>query len=190
MWLSITQKSRRHPNAFISKHSFPEHRVLLKRKGIKEEADHGFLKIIIEFSSIHVYFYSQPSYSASKWIMYVFFSLNYKDKQWPSSENFFISNFLSPSWNCSLRFWGLGDDYGQFSYLIPPHLFGEWLWKTARLHCYPSVNYKCARHPKHWGGSAVIRKNPRGYGQCHLWLARWPLEHQMCKFGMINCFLD
>lgn len=91
---------------------------------------------------------------------------------------------------CNMPFWGLGDGYGQFSYLTPPHLFWEWLWKPARLHCYPSVNYKCARHPKHWGGSAVIRKSPRGYGQCHLWLARWPLEHQMCKRGMINCSLD
>lgn len=190
MWLSITQKSRRHPNAFISKHSFSVSRVLLKRKGIKDRSRPGISKDNNRFSQYPCLFLHTALLFSFK-VNYVYlFSLNYKNKQWPSSENFFISNFLYTSCYCSLPFWGLGDDYGQFSYLTPPHFFGEWLWKPARLHCYPSVNYKCARHPKHWGGSAVIRKNPRGYGQCHLRLARWPLEHQMCKRGMINCFLD
>lgn len=86
----------------------------------KAEADQGFLKIIIEFSSMHIYFYTQPSYSASKWIMYVFFSLNYKRKQWPSSENFFISNILYPSCYCSLPFWGLGMTMGNLATSHPP----------------------------------------------------------------------
>lgn len=86
----------------------------------KAEADQGFLKIIIEFSSMHVYFYTQSSYSASKWIMYVFFSLNYKRKQWPSSENFFISNILYPSCYCSLPFWGLGMTMGNLATSHPP----------------------------------------------------------------------
>lgn len=81
----------------------------------KAEADQGLLKIIIEFSSMHVYFYTQPSYSASKWIMYIFFSLNYKSKQWPSSENFFISNILYPFCYCSLPFWGLGTTMGNLA---------------------------------------------------------------------------
>lgn len=155
----------------------------------KAEADQGFLKIIIEFSSMHIYFYTQPSYSASKWIMYVFFFFKLQKKTMTLIREFLYFQYSISFLLLQSAFLRTGDDYGQFSYLTPPHLFGEWLWKPARLHCYPSVNYKCARHPKHWGGSAVIRKNPRGYGQCHLRLARWPLEHQMGKREMINCFL-
>lgn len=189
MWLSITQISRRHPNAFISKHSFSVHRVLLKRKGIKGRSRPGISKDNNRVFK-HACLFLHTALLFSFKVNYVcpfFFKLQKKTMT-------LIREFLYFQYSISFlllqsAFLRTGDDYGQFSYLTPPHLFGEWLWKPARLHCYPSVNYKCARHPKHWGGSAVIRKNPRGYGQCHLRLARWPLEHQMGKREMINCFL-
>lgn len=121
MWLSITQVSRRHPNAFISKHSFSVHRVLLKRKDIKGRSRPGISKDNNRVFK-HAYLFLHTALLFSFKVNYVclFFSLNYKRKQWPSSENFFISNILYPSCYCSLPFWGLGMTMGNLATSHPP----------------------------------------------------------------------
>lgn len=120
--------------------------------------------------------------------LHILFSVSYRNTE-IQSENLFISNFytLLGFSACLSEDWEM--DVGSLATSQAPNIVSQWPWKPARLHCYPSVNYKCARHPKRRGGRAIMGRYPREYAQCHPWLERRPLENQMLKRGMMNCSL-